>query len=342
MSLDTTAASAEPTAFEQQLPQYYRSILREFKGIAGYFISFNLLFASLFIIEAAVILFLLPLHGKTLLLAGTVALFVLTLFTYFVLHFYYAAKKPEQISQLRDRFIASCRQAIGRPDGESEHHLTVASALSKIASYLQDFEWTFYRIPPLLQPLERWICRFSAYFYWEDVFKMKLCLLHAAVEEHLKQVRLTPTDLEVHASLAHTYLLLARLYQEPSELPPEHPRYGQTQEGQYEEHSRRCATLAIEEFRILHAYAPGDPWVHEQLALTFRSLKQPADEIRELEALAKLRPQDPEILFRLGTLYFSQGLNARGLQIYEQLKTAHFSKASDLVASYGRIYTEIS
>ena len=58
-------------------------------------------------------------------------------------------------------------------------------------------------------------------------------------------------------------------------------------------------------------------------------------EIKEVELLLKLRPQDKEILYRLGSLYFSQGLNAKGLQIYEELKRTNYKKAEDLISSYG-------
>ena len=74
-------------------------------------------------------------------------------------------------------------------------------------------------------------------------------------------------------------------------------------------------------------YASDDPWVHEQMAMGYRDLGIPEEEIKEVELLASLRPQDKAILFRLGTLYFSQGLNAKGLKVYEELHKTNFKKA---------------
>jgi hypothetical protein len=54
-----------------------------------------------------------------------------------------------------------------------------------------------------------------------------------------------------------------------------------------------------------------------------------------METLLTLRPQDKEILYQLGILYFNQGMNAKGLQTYEELKKANFKKAEDLISSYG-------
>jgi tetratricopeptide (TPR) repeat protein len=259
--------------------------------------------------------------SKSAVFAFALGALFLTCFSYFVLLFYYQAKKPEQLVQLKSQLIQSCRQAISLPVGEVQHHLSLAEALSKLSSYLHDFEWNFYNVPQFLKPFSKTISRFSAYCYGEDVYTMKLLLLQAAVEEHLKQIRVTPTDLEVHASLANTYVALSKIYRG----------------AQLEEKYRATARLAIEEFSILSNYAPNDPWVHEQLAVGYRDLGMPEEEMREMETLLKLRAQDKEILYLLGSLYFRQGMNAKGLQVYEELKRANFKKAEDLIGSYGSI-----
>jgi tetratricopeptide (TPR) repeat protein len=305
--------------FQHNLPQYYRAILKDFRKVTHSFVTFNLLFLSLFAVELFFFFFFLPFLSKSSIFAFSLGGIFLTGFSYFVLLFYHQAKKPEQLAELRGRFLDSCRQLLPIPTGEAQHHLSLAAALSKLASYLQDFEWNFYTIPKILSPLSGLISHFSAYCYGEDVFKMKAALLETAVEEHLKQIRTTPTDLEVHASLANTYVALSKIYKEHS----------------LDEKHRLVAKLAMEEFYILSHYAPNDPWVHEQLAVGYRDLGMPQEELKEVETLLKLRAQDKEILYRLGTLYFNQGLNAKGLQVYEELKRANFKKAEDLIGSYG-------
>ncbi len=309
--------------FQHNLPQHYRSILKNFRRITHSFVSFNLLFLILFATELFLFFFFLPFLSKSAFFAFALGGIFLTCFSYFVLLFYYQAKKPEQLVQLRDHFLQSCRQLLSLPTGEAQHHLSLAEALSKLSSYLQDFEWNFYHVPSFLKSFANLISRFSAYCYGEDVFKMKLLLLQAAVDEHLKQIRCTPTDLEVHASLANTYITLSRIYKSPL----------------FEEEFKAAARLAIEEFQILSHYAPNDPWVHEQLAAGYHDLGMPAEEMQEMELLLKLRPQDKETFYRLGSLYFSQGMNAKGLQIYEELKKANFKKAEDLITSYGTLTT---
>ena len=270
------------------------------------YVSFNLIFLALFCSELVAFIFVL---SKTAILALGLGALFLTVFSYFVLLFYFQTKKPDQLVHLKDRFITSCREIL--PD-----RLSLAEALSKLATYLTDFEKNFYATPSAL------ITRFSSYCYAEDVFKMKILLMKAAIDEHMKQIQETPTDLAVHASLANAYAGLSKIYRS-------------SQKNSFELKFRNAAQLAIEEFRILSHFAPNDPWAHEQLATGYRDLEMPEEELREVETLLKLKPQDKEILFRLGTLYFKQGQNAKGLQIYKELKGLNFKKAENLISSYG-------
>ncbi len=328
--------SQDNNYFQNTLPNYYRSILKKFHKLSKSFIHFNIIFFTLFACEIVLFATCLPFLNHTSLFALSLCSLFVTSFSYVVLLFYFQAKKPEQMNSIKDDFISSCRKLLSMPSGTSEHHLSIAEALSKLSQYLQDFEWEFYKIPTPLQFCSSFVSRFSAYCYWEDVFKIKQMLLLAAIDEHIKQIRITPTDLEVHASLGGTYVALSKLYRKPINAS-NHPKAGQLKKLQerFEEKSKIYSRLAMEEFKILSQYASDDPWVHEQMAMGYKDLNIPEEEIREIEILRKLRPQDREILFRLGSLYFSQGLNAKGLIIYEDLKRTNFKKAEELIASYG-------
>ena len=318
----------DTTEFESHLPQIYRVILNNFRKAAQTYVSFNIGFFFLLATEMFLFCSFMSFLSKPV-FALSLGILFLSGFSYFLLLFYFQAKKPEQLIQIKEQFIQSCRQHISLPPGEVQHHLSIADALNRLSSYLQDFESNFYKTPSFLAPIRQTISRFATYCYWEDVFKMKEILLQTAIEEHLMQIRITPTDLEVHASLANTYVLLSKLYRGLLNYEKKKNQFSA------EERFRRTAQLAIEEFKILNHYAPHDPWVHEQLAGGYKDLDMPLDEIAEIEILLKLKPQDKEILFRLGVLCFQQGQNARGLQIYEELKQANYKRASDLISSYG-------
>jgi len=300
--------------FQHNLPQYYRAILHSFRKVARSFATFRLIYFALFLFEATLLICLI---GKSTLFAFALGLFFLTSFSYCVLLFYYQAKKPEQLLLIRDQFLQSCRQLLPDPPGAVQHHLSLAAALLKLSAYLDDFAFP---LPIFLQPLAPLLYRLFLCSYKKDGLAMQEILLQAAVDEHLKQIRVTPTDLEVHASLANTYVDLSQLYAPLSDS---------------QEKFKKSVRLAIEEFCILSFYAPNDPWTHEQLADGYRAMKMISEEITEIELLAQLRPQDPEILFRLGVLYFNAGENAKGLRIYEELNRLHYKKAEELISLYG-------
>jgi tetratricopeptide (TPR) repeat protein len=324
--------------FQEKLPQHYRTILADFQKISRGFVHFNLLFLALGFAELSMLCCFLPMMVDSVFIALILGTMFLTSFTYLVLLFYYQAKKPEQMQSLLQRFVSSCRTSLGVPQGVALHHLSVAETLVKLSHYLSDYEWRFVKSPDFFSRFSRPISRFSAYCYWHDVFRFKQLLLHAAIEEHLAQIRATPTDLEVHASLANCYVVLSQIYKEPKGQEVEHPRLKNYKKhaAQFDEKFKTAASFAIEEFRILSHYAPNDPWVHEQLASGYHELDLHEEEIHEMETLLTLRPQDREILFRVGMLYFQQGFNAKGLQVFEELKKANFKKAEDLISAYGR------
>lgn len=333
MSTQLENPPTDDSFFQQRLPQLYRAILSSFRKISRSFALFNVSFAALFVLELAAFLFYIPFLTQPVLLAISLSCLFLTIFSYFIFLFYYQAKKPEQFVQLKDQFFSSAKKLLGPSDGESNHRLSIAASLLKLEAYLDDFEANLYPIPSFLSSIKQLLERLSAHCHWRDVLRFKQILLHSAIEEHLQQIRATPTDLEVHASLANTYIALSKLFTEPKR--PSLQRAYRKRKDVFEENFHAAASLAMEELKILNHYAPNDPWVHEQLAAGYRDLRMPQEEIREVETLLRLRPHDRDLLLRLGLLYFEQGSNAKGLKVYEELKEANYKKAQDLLMAYG-------
>lgn len=70
------------------------------------------------------------------------------------------------------------------------------------------------------------------------------------------------------------------------------------------------------------------------MAAIYHDLQLPDQEITEYEMLRLIVPDDKEILFKLGVLYFQQGKNAQGLRLYEELRRAKDPKAVALIHFY--------
>ncbi len=320
IQIDDTKSTYDATMLQQKLPLYSRALLNDFRRVAQSFVSFNALFALILTFEVIGTIVAIPFFGRSVLIAICLSALFLTFFSYLVLSFYYSSQKPEQFFQIREQFLRSCRACV-------EEEVSFAEPLSNLADYLQNFEQHFYQSSDFLRPF---VSRISASFYRKDVFQMKQLLIQGALQEQLHQIRIIPTDLELHAALAHNYTELAQIYHDF--LPFEH---SSRRKRELQRYFQVATNGALEEFRILNDYAPNDPWIHEQIASGYRALGQKEKEIQELEILRTLRPQDAEMLFRLGTLYFESNSPSNGLRIYDALRLLHIKKAEELIAFYG-------
>jgi len=324
------------SVFQQNLTLQYRELLNKFKKEIRFIVKFNLIFLLIF--GAQIFFFFLLLTNKDFApLAISIGLLFFTCSGYFVLLFYFQSKKPEQIQLIRDYFISESKKIIPSLKGKVEYHLSIADSLIRLVNYLHGFEWQLYQVPKILSPLSKFMEKFSAFCHWKDVLRMKELLLYAAIEEHIQIIRLYPTDLEVHTSLANCYVALSKIYLEPKDLPKTYLIRKQVKKfsDYFEEKFKTASQRAIEEFKILNNYAPEDPWIHLQLAKSYSDLQMPKLEVAEYETVLSLKPEDKEILFRLGVLYFEQGMNAKGLVVYEKLKEANYQKAENLIRFFG-------
>jgi tetratricopeptide (TPR) repeat protein len=327
MITENTTSSA---LFEEKVGQYCKAAAQQFKQITRYYVLFHALFLLLACAEIFAFLLFFSFLTQSTLLAFSLAALFLTGFSYFVLKFYFQAKKPEQLHQLQDTYLSTCQEAIPFEKGQAEYHLSMTHAIYQFVSHLQHKEPNYYRLPKLCNAFTPVVEKFSIWNHWKDVHDMKEMLLLSAVREHIHLIKAEPTDLEAHASLANAYLFLSKIYLPPKLqwVPPAY--FSKEMQEKFETISRR----AIEEFNILDHYAPNDPWVHAQLAAIYHDLEMPEREVHAYETILKITPHDKEVLFRLGILYFEQGLSAKGLRVYEQLKKNNDPKAAELISHY--------
>jgi len=324
--------------YHEQICGLWAPALRKLNRLMHSYVIFNLAFLCIAGFEVALFLSFFALLSQSAVLAFTLAVFFMTIFSYFVLKLYLQAKKPDQLMVICESYLDKCKEIIHYQEGIPEHHIALGNAAHKFAAVLHEKEYSYYPPPFFLKSLAPTFEKFSCFCHWKDLHRIKELLLTTAVEEHLKVVKCEPTNLEVHASLANAYVILSSLYGDPRKyhdydedryIPFE--RYSKAMQAKF----RATAERAIEEFNILNDYAPDDPWVHVQLAYSYHDLQMPEKEIHEYEIVLQLRPNDKDTLFKLGMLYFQQGMNAKGLRIYELLKRTNYKKAESLIKFYG-------
>jgi tetratricopeptide (TPR) repeat protein len=330
----TTLAKNFEQIFEKNTGNYAVILSEAFKRITRFYVLFHLLFGLLVFTELCSFIFFFSfwIHSSTV--AFLIGMFLLTGFSYFVLLSYLQTKKPQQLAELGQTFIVSCKNSLSSGDS-----LLLTHAIYRTLNHLDRLEAEYYVLPFLGETVNHLLKKFSVYCHWRDVHTLKELLLFKAISEHIDLVKKEPTDLETHAALADAYLKLAKLYKEPeTSLPWIPPDYASVP--MQTKHKRACER-ALEEYKIIEAYVPRDPWIHAQLANVYREIGDLEKEILEYELILSISPQDRTVMYHLGVLYFERGSTAKGLQMYENLQKIRDENAPRLIAHYGSSLREM-
>ncbi len=152
----------------------------------------------------------------------------------------------------------------------------------------------------------------------------------------LELIESTPLDLRVHSEYASTLMDQVGAYQIPLHLHPYFfpSKIKKTESGLNEKQVKQLYTIALEELKIVDSLSPKDPWTWAKLADCYKGLGQKDPELKAVEFLKLLRPQDKEILFKLSELYFENNRFSDGMKIYDQLRIQDSTLASKLLSQY--------
>jgi tetratricopeptide (TPR) repeat protein len=201
-------------------------------------------------------------------------------------------------------------------------------------------EYQYYRIPAHLETLAPLVKKFSVWCHFIDVQLMRELLHTYCIRTQLEWIKTHPTDLELHRALASSYIALYKIFQDPmkqgrevySFIAREHASPEMVQKFQ------KAALCAVEELKIVLHYAPHDIGALTELGSVYHDLDEKEEERKTYEALLQLSPNEKEIRFRLGTLYFQLGFMAHGLKIYEDLRKINDPRAAELIQSYDEFH----
>ncbi len=307
-------------SFRKHVEAHCSSGLKKFKKIIRSYLFFHLFFLGALLGEIIAFSLFFTFLSKSVLLVFCLAGIILTFFAYLVILFYLEIKKPEQFIELRNWFMHLCKQSLPKNLALPEYHLFLANSAYRFASHLMNHEISLSIPPSFHASVQTLMHKFASFSHGKDVHRMKEILLLVSIAEHVQLIKQVPKNLEAHASLANTYIALAKIYRSDSK--------------EMGGKCKKALEKAIQEFKVLDYYSPNDPWVQAQLASCYHDLNKRRDEIFHYENILTLCPNDKQILFRLGVLYFQQGLNAKGLSVYEKLKSMNFSRAEELIQYY--------
>lgn len=324
--------------FHDQFNKIIEPVLPQFDRLIRTEVFFNCIFFFVIAIEIVLLFLFFTFLAQSSLLAFGLGLLFLTLFSYFMIRLNFHDAKWEKMKGLRERFINGCKTLISYQEGNVEHHIAISNACCRLSENLVGREYSYYRPPKSLIFLAPMMEKFSFCWHWQDIHRMREMLLLAVVEEYLKLVRCEPTSLYTHTHLANSYVNLSRHYADPSHWIKNNGSRllsSESYRSELEVKFRDTAKKAIEEFKILRDYSPSNSWIHLQLAYCYHELHMPLEEISEYETALDINPHDKDALYNLGTLYFQQGWNAKGLHVYEELRRCNYTKAENLIKFYG-------
>ena len=340
---ETLLKGESETLYEDQIQQTLKAAVARFDGMTRSSALVHFLFCGALIGEVISLIVLMTFLIQSSLLALALAILFFTFFSYLIYRVYEQTSKPEKLQDMLELILDSCKTLIHYQENVPEHLMRLANVCCRLSDQLEGKDYAYYRPFKRLSFLVPFFEKISLWLHGQDVYRIREVLLQAAIHEHLKMVRYEPTNLNVHAHLANAYVMLSGIYLPLLKKQSAEPKlYFREQDRLFEEKFRKTAQKAIEEFKILLDYAPHDPWVHMQLAYSYHDLKMPLEEIKEYETILQINPNDHEVLYKLGTLYFQEGMNAKGLRIYEALRHHHYKKAESLISLYGGPLTEAS
>ena|SRR3990167_8289245 len=297
--------------------------------------SYTLFHASFFVVALMeIVIFSLSLlnYAESVAFVITLASMILTLFSYLILNYYFQGKKIEELRKLQIHFLQACQKLALPTLTDEEIHLAIGKNAFQLAATLGQKRIYALSLPPF-EFFKEFLIKGRFLLHFNDVLKMQELLIQLSLDEYIAVLKLEPTDLAIHTSLANVYMTLAKIYQPPSELSSylSSKFIGRLQ---LEEKSTKATLRALEELKILDDLAPNDPWTHAQLASCYHNLERLEDELSEYEILSNLRSKDKEILLRLGVLYFRLGKTAKGLLTYESLKKIDAKYGDHLLSHY--------
>jgi tetratricopeptide (TPR) repeat protein len=308
---------------------------QKFQSCIRFYGYFHIAFISFLCLQLLCFLLFFSYFSQSLVAAFSIALFFLTIFSYFVLLFFFQAKKPEQLLLIRSEFIDACEKQTAFSANSPEYLLTLSSALEEFSTFLGGQSFSFYTTSLSSKALAPLIEKFNIWLHWKNFHSMQEMLLLESAKRLISLIKQAPMDLEAHGNLAEIYMQLSKLYVHPKKLDLSFlwisPDYFSSE---MQEKFLFYSKKAIEEFKILESCSSSDAWIYAHLAEIYRLQERPEEEILQCEKLLEISAQNIEVLFRLGVLYFQQGMNAKALKLYETLLQESPEKAAALIEHY--------
>lgn len=308
-----------------QTAHIYKAYKKKFLSHLFAVFLFHSSFVSLILIESFLLLTLTlssPTSMSNALLTGLVAF---TVCSYALLSYYIDSKTSFIIESLYTDFLTDIASFFDEDDKRliGEECIAFASSLPFSSHYEKAHNIA------LLHKVQRAV-------YWKHLFLCKEYFLSNACLLCSNEITKQPKNIRSHTALSESFLHLAALFTPSKEVLQEEFSYvrGIYLEDSIVRKKTEVLHLCIEELTILDTLSPMDTWTHLQFSRCYKYLQNPLKQIHHLEILKNIDPLNEEWLQTLGKLYFKNGMQAKGLKIYDTLYSLNKEMATALIKEY--------
>ncbi len=322
------------SSFNEKKSRLIQETGEKLTNISKKFVSFNSIHFFIFLIEI-ISLFLCPFFKKNILFSAIIAITILTIFVYLTLLSFFLVKKNEQIFLLKQNFIASY---VSTNSHLFAHRKLQSNLVQLICIFIHRLEKKEYNNIYLFKKLHisnttiPWLHRFNIECHWKDRLLMKEFLYYHSIQIQLQWIKEEPVNNELHTILASSFISLYRIYNPVKNLSKSIEKKSQSVDRARK--FKKFAHCALEELKVALINNPKDLWTLSRIASVYRDLGLHEEEKQTYDMLLEFMPENEEVLFRLGILYFQQGSIANGLKTYEALKKKYDPKAEILIEKY--------
>jgi hypothetical protein len=321
---------------QNSLASYEQSFITKFRTIIRFYALFHIAFFVLGFLQILSLILFFSFLMQSSWAAIALASLVLTAFSYLVLHFYFQAKKPQQLLEITFQLEKDLK-------GEQISKKALCASFLQLSEALAP---TCKQMYPLFQDfanLKRLCVKLGIWLHWKDVLAMQELLIFSSINHSVALVKESPLSIDAHQCLASAYTSLAKIYQDPSLISgnqklPWQPKEYTSMQMQTKLHT--ACDRAIEELKIIDAYKPADIETHKRLAELYSLKADKIKQIQELETLTAIDPHNLLLLHDLGILYFEKAMNFQAMKIYESLKAHNVALAEDLISHYDATETQ--
>src|SRR5580692_1379732 len=174
-------ASFNKQLFEEHIESLSATALDAFKQIARQYALFHIVFFSIGLIELFSFVLFFSFFARSAIFAFTLGGLFFTGFAYFVLLFYFQAKKDQQLLEIRNAFIEKCKTALPFDPEDHEFRAAQIHALYQLFSAMHRQEYAFYILPSSFKTASLLAKKFSVWTHWKDVHQFKESLLFSII-----------------------------------------------------------------------------------------------------------------------------------------------------------------